>query len=170
MQMKRLFLPLLLLLSSFVYAQSVEYTAGRSPEAVIIGKWNLYYGFNKIKPLKESASLLDSIAQLMTKNPLTVMVFHSYADGMGDTVYNILLSQQRALAFMECLEKRGITRQRIEGKGFGARNIVANELTDKGKDNPAGRALNRRTEIEIYDHKPVHHIIPQCLPPETESK
>src|SRR5690606_23095569 len=51
----------------------------------------------------------------------------------------------------------GIAASRLSAEGMGDKNKVAQEVVD-GKDNPAGRQLNRRTEFKIFDEE-VNHII-----------
>ncbi|URM95729.1 OmpA family protein [Actinomadura madurae] len=70
-----------------------------------------------------------------------------HSDSIGDPGYNLRLSEQRAEAVTAELRKAvagaGL---RIEAKGYGeTRPVAPNE--QGGKDDPAGRAKNRRVEV-----------------------
>lgn len=72
-----------------------------------------------------------------------------HSDSIGDPAYNMTLSEQRAEAVKA--ELAGALRggPRIEAKGYGeTKPVVPNE--QGGKDDPAGRAKNRRVEI-VYE-------------------
>ena len=72
-----------------------------------------------------------------------------HTDSRGSDEYNDRLSQQRADAVKEFLEDRYPNlRGRVHAVGRGEREPVAPNEID-GRDNPAGRALNRRVEIEF---------------------
>lgn len=70
-----------------------------------------------------------------------------HSDSIGDPAYNLSLSEQRAEAVKsELANALTGTSPRIEAKGYGETKPVApNE--QGGKDDPAGRAKNRRVEI-----------------------
>ncbi|WP_433333915.1 OmpA family protein [Spirillospora sp. CA-294931] len=68
-----------------------------------------------------------------------------HSDSVGAPDYNLRLSEQRAQAVKAELE-RALTQARIEAKGYGETKPVAlNQLNNK--DNPDGRAKNRRVDI-----------------------
>ncbi|MGI5204000.1 OmpA family protein [Spirillospora sp. CA-108201] len=70
-----------------------------------------------------------------------------HSDSIGEPAYNLTLSEQRAEAVKAELAKALTgTSLRIEAKGYGeTKPVVPNE--QGGKDDPAGRAKNRRVEI-----------------------
>ena len=47
------------------------------------------------------------------------------------------------------LVARGVQRDRLAAEGFGKQRPVAPNTLADGKDNPAGRALNRRVEAVV---------------------
>jgi outer membrane protein OmpA-like peptidoglycan-associated protein len=59
------------------------------------------------------------------------------------------LSQARAQSCVDYLIKKGIEKKRMIPMGYGKRKPIAPNSTEDGKDNPEGRALNRRTEFKI---------------------
>ncbi|SNR51394.1 OmpA family protein [Actinomadura mexicana] len=73
-----------------------------------------------------------------------------HSDSVGEPAYNLTLSEQRAEAVKAELAKALTgTSPQIEARGYGeTKPVVPNE--QGGKDDPAGRAKNRRVEI-IYE-------------------
>jgi outer membrane protein OmpA-like peptidoglycan-associated protein len=70
-----------------------------------------------------------------------------HSDSIGDAGYNLTLSEQRAeavkAALQDALQGAGL---QIEAKGYGeTKPVTPNE--QGGKDDPEGRAKNRRVEI-----------------------
>jgi OOP family OmpA-OmpF porin len=66
---------------------------------------------------------------------------------MGSDQYNADLSERRAQAVVRGLTERGVTAT-MNAQGFGEKQPIA-QNTLKGKDNPAGRQLNRRVELVV---------------------
>ena len=67
-------------------------------------------------------------------------------DSKGSDEYNMALGQRRADAVKAYLSSQGVNGNRITTRSFGESQPVADN-TINGKDNPAGRALNRRVVI-----------------------
>jgi outer membrane protein OmpA-like peptidoglycan-associated protein len=91
---------------------------------------------------------LDSLAALMNRNPAAIIQVEGYTDGIGGTAYNIRLAQARVNACIRYLVKKGIAPSRLRGKSFGKCCPIAPD-TINGKDNPAGREINRRVEYKL---------------------
>ena len=82
-------------------------------------------------------------------DPSRFVEVRGHTDSRGGDDYNDRLSQERADAVKAFLEDRFPNlRGRIHAVGHGEREPVAPNEID-GHDNPAGRALNRRVEIEF---------------------
>jgi outer membrane protein OmpA-like peptidoglycan-associated protein len=127
---------------------------------------DIYYDYNKSDLRPESAPSLDSLVNFMKDNPALTVEVYSYTDGHGNDKYNDELSQKRAQAVLEYLEKNGVDKGRMIAKGFGKKFAVApNEV--KGKDNPQGRQMNRRTEFRIVTDVPTRRIIFNSAKPGT---
>jgi outer membrane protein OmpA-like peptidoglycan-associated protein len=100
----------------------------------------LYFSLDKAELERESRALLDSLAYvdaISHKDKITIV---GYADYLGDTAYNIKLSQQRANKVHSYLLDLGIERRNIAtcvGKGEVRRNITGNK----------GHAPDRRVDI-----------------------
>jgi outer membrane protein OmpA-like peptidoglycan-associated protein len=73
----------------------------------------------------------------------TTILIEGHTDNTGSDVQNNLLSLQRAEAIANYLQQKGIDRNRIQSKGLGAIQPIADNNTS------AGRAKNRRTSFTI---------------------
>ena len=119
---------------------------------------NIYYDYDKATLRVESVASLDSVVHFLTDNPSITVEIYSYTDSKGKPEYNLALSQRRAQSVLDYLEKNGVDRGRLTAKGFGAKNAAApNDV--KGKDNPEGRQLNRRTEFRIITDIPTRRVL-----------
>jgi outer membrane protein OmpA-like peptidoglycan-associated protein/tetratricopeptide (TPR) repeat protein len=107
---------------------------------------NIFFD-NKMVDLKpESLQELDRIFLLMKDNPKLVIRISGYTDNVGQAADNLLLSNNRAKAVVEYLQKKGIDPLRLLSKGLGAANPIADNNTEYGK------AKNRRTELSIISN------------------
>ena len=69
-------------------------------------------------------------------------------DAIGSQAYNQRLSQLRAESVADALVSAGVNRRRLHARGFGKSRPVAPN-TVHGRDDPQGRAKNRRVEVII---------------------
>jgi outer membrane protein OmpA-like peptidoglycan-associated protein len=85
----------------------------------------------------------------MEDNPKIEIELSAHTDSKGSDAYNMDLSIRRAKACVDYLVSKGIPIARMTSRGYGeTRPVAPNELPN-GKDNPEGRALNRRTEFKV---------------------
>ena len=83
----------------------------------------------------------------MNDNPRLKILITGHTDNVGKPPDNLLLSKARALAVIEyLLASRQIKGDRLQSKGMGATQPIANNETDQGK------ALNRRTELSVISN------------------
>jgi len=96
-----------------------------------------------------AASLADAAATIRTRKISRARI-EGHTDGIGETKRNQELSIQRANAVKAWLTgKEGLGKVNFDTLGYGAGRPVAREKTDDGKDDPLGRAKNRRVEIQL---------------------
>jgi len=111
---------------------------------------NIYYDFDSADLRAESQdSIIGTIYQVLLENPNFKIEIGSHTDSRGADDYNERLSQERAEAVVNFLILNGISKTRLEAKGYGESVPVAPNENEDGSDNPAGRQLNRRTEFKI---------------------
>ena len=92
-----------------------------------------------------AAAILDETVTALQKCPDKQVRLNAYTDSSGSDAYNEKLSQRRAETVREYLVSHGVSASRIEAKGLGESNPIADNST------PEGRAQNRRVELEPID-------------------
>lgn len=101
----------------------------------------VHFDFNKYNIRPSDAAVLDEAAGTLKDNPDVVVNVNGYCDSIGGVEYNVKLSERRARAVADYLEKDGIAADKLMPQGYGKTNFVA---TNKTKE---GRAENRRVEL-----------------------
>ena len=97
---------------------------------------------------KNSEPLLDQIAEGLNANPgVKHIQIEGHTDNVGDRGINQRLSEQRAAAVKEALERRKVDGDRLVTRGFGETKPIA------PNDAPGGRQKNRRVEFVIMEGK-----------------
>ncbi len=105
---------------------------------------NIFFDVGKAQLKDESIGELERILDLLQRNPELKLQINGHTDNSGDAQTNKTLSLNRAKAVLNFLIQRGVVADRLSAVGFGEeRPIVSND------DEEGGRAINRRTEIEV---------------------
>ncbi|MFA6924879.1 MAG: OmpA family protein [Bacteroidales bacterium] len=104
---------------------------------------NIFFDFDMSILKKESISELERIIEFLNKMPKVKIEISGHADNVGSDGYNQRLSEERAKAVVEYLEKRGINKDRLSFIGYGRKQPQASNDTEEG------RKLNRRTEFKV---------------------
>ncbi|SFH48065.1 OmpA family protein [Pedobacter insulae] len=110
---------------------------------------NILYEFDKATLTDASKVILDNLYGIMVDNQNIEIELSAHTDILGGYDYNIDLSERRAKSCVDYLVSKGIAAERMRSKGYGYNIPVAPNKTPDGKDNPEGRALNRRTEFKV---------------------
>jgi OmpA-OmpF porin, OOP family len=113
---------------------------------------NIFFEFDKYKLDPRSYPALDDLVTSLKGNPTMVIEVSAHTDALGDDAYNMQLSELRAKSVVEYLLSKGIEASRIETKGYGETMPVAPNKKPNGKDNPEGRAKNRRVEFKVLHY------------------
>jgi len=108
------------------------------PHIVLRG---IHFDFNKSLIRPGDAATLDEAAATLKANPGVAVAVNGYCDAIGSEEYNLRLSDRRAEAVVDYLEKDGIPADKLIAHGYGKTDFVA---TNKTRD---GRAQNRRVEL-----------------------
>jgi OOP family OmpA-OmpF porin len=104
------------------------------------------FDFDKDTLRPAAGPVLDAVAAVLKGTGGTIQV-NGHTDALGSDAYNLDLSERRARAVSTALTERGVTAT-MDAQGFGEKQPVA-QNTLNGKDNPAGRQLNRRVELVV---------------------
>ncbi|MEO7990353.1 MAG: OmpA family protein [Chryseolinea sp.] len=107
---------------------------------------NVFFDIGKADLKFESIAEIEKLRELLVANPELNVQINGHTDNTGNAVSNKALSLKRASSVVTYLISKGISQTRVSAKGFGSeRPIVSND------DEQEGRAINRRTEIEIIE-------------------
>ncbi|WPR72636.1 OmpA family protein [Flavobacterium sp. NG2] len=105
----------------------------------------IYFEFDKNNITREGAAELDKLVYVMQQNKNLVISVKSHTDSRGSVKYNENLSERRAISTVQYVISKGISTDRISGKGFGE-----SELKIDCKDcTEEQHAINRRSEFII---------------------
>ena len=105
------------------------------------------FDFDKDNLRSDASATLDQVAKALGQVGNHQVRISGHTDAIGTDAYNQDLSERRASSVEQALRQRGVSAP-MTAKGYGeSRPVAPNEL--KGKDNPAGRQLNRRVEIFV---------------------
>jgi outer membrane protein OmpA-like peptidoglycan-associated protein len=116
-------------------------------EAIVMD--NVYYDFDKATLKKESFASLDKLVSLLNAHPEITIELSAHTDNKGNEEYNQRLSEARARSCVAYLISKGIDKDRLQAKGYGATQPIAPNTKEDGSDNPEGRQMNRRTEFKV---------------------
>ena len=108
------------------------------------------FDFNKANIKREFVPVLDEAAQILKDNSSIRVTIEGYTDSIGSDAYNQRLSERRATAVKQYLVSKGVMADRLDTVGKGEKEPVAPNTTPEGKDNPEGRAMNRRAELKVH--------------------
>jgi OOP family OmpA-OmpF porin len=104
---------------------------------------NIFFLHNSSVLSRISYGPLNTVVDILRKNPKLDIVINGYADNTGSVITNLAISNERALAVKKYLIEKGIDPLRIDFNGFGEANPVASNKTEEG------RAKNRRVELKL---------------------
>ena len=117
------------------------------PQRIVLRGINFDFDRANIKP--EFEPVLDEAARILEENPNIRVTIEGHTDSIGSEAYNLRLSQRRANAVKRYLVSKGIADDRLETVGKGEAEPVAPNTLPDGRDNPEGRAMNRRAELKV---------------------
>lgn len=106
----------------------------------------VHFEFDKSTLLPGAKDTLKVAVTYLKAHPDVKAQIEGHTDSKGSDAYNMKLGDRRALSVKAYLESQGIAGSRISTVSYGESKPVA-ENTINGKDNPKGRAENRRVVI-----------------------
>lgn len=102
-----------------------------------------FFDFDKSVLKSDGKAKLDDLVSKLQGMNLEVIIAVGHTDSVGTDAYNQKLSVRRAGAVKAYLVSKGIEANRVYTEGKGEKQPVASNK------NAAGRAKNRRVEIEV---------------------
>ncbi len=105
---------------------------------------NIFFVTGSSKLLARSNKSLDEVAKLMTEDANLKLDIEGHTDNIGKPASNQTLSENRAKAVYDYLQKKGVAVVRLRAAGYGQDRPVADNKT------AAGRTKNRRVELKLH--------------------
>jgi len=112
-------------------------------EGKMIRLKDVFFEFDQAELLPRSFMELRKLLKIMRENPQMVIEIRGHTDSWGKDFYNLSLSEKRAKAVVEYLNRHKIETGRTKYKGFGSQQPIAENETKEG------RKMNRRVEFLI---------------------
>ena len=110
---------------------------------------NILYEYNSAKLTSRSTEDIDqNLLKLLNDKPNLRVEIMSHTDSRGNDSYNKSLSQQRAQSVVNYLVSKGISRDRLEARGYGESQLK-NNCSNGVACSENQHQLNRRTEFRI---------------------
>jgi outer membrane protein OmpA-like peptidoglycan-associated protein len=106
---------------------------------------NIFFETGLATLSSDSRLELKKAIDLMKMNPSMIIEVGGHTDNVGDDALNMKLSHDRAKSVRDYLVNGGIASTRLQAKGYGRLNPVADNGTEDG------RQANRRTEFVILE-------------------
>jgi OmpA-OmpF porin, OOP family len=125
----------------------LERSISQSGSAAIYGV-HFDTGSATLRP--DSTAALQNVLALIVKRPASHWIISGHTDNQGAADLNQKLSQSRAASVIAWLVSHGVAVNRLTPQGYGATRPVADNATE------AGRALNRRVEMQLVDAQAAH--------------
>ena len=120
----------------------------RGREVKIALSADVLFDFDKDVLKREAAPELQKVAEVLKQYPKGSARIEGHADGKGNAAYNQKLSERRAQTVRRWLATHGVA-MKLAARGWGKTKPIAPNSFPDGRDNPEGRAKNRRVEISF---------------------
>lgn len=119
-------------------------------DRIFVGKTfrleNIYYDLDKHDIRPDAAIELDKLVQILNDNPAIKIELGSHTDTRGSDIYNMRLSQRRADAAINYIVNKGISRERLEARGYGESELLVDNARTEEE-----HQQNRRTEFKVLE-------------------
>jgi outer membrane protein OmpA-like peptidoglycan-associated protein len=104
---------------------------------------NVFFDQGKPTLKPQSFPELNRLVEIMNDNPTIIIELAGHTDNVGNKDALMKLSQDRVAAVKNYLIKQGISKDRVEGRGYGGTQPIAPNNTEEN------RQRNRRVEFRI---------------------
>jgi len=101
------------------------------------------FEFNSADLTTDAMIALDQIVLGLTDWPEINVEVGGHSDAIGQDAYNLTLSEKRAESVMQYLAGKGVDAARMEAKGYGETEPIADNATEEGRDQNRRVALKK---------------------------
>jgi len=109
----------------------------------------LYFEFDEDQISPRTRRQLEIVTLILRADPGKKITLSGHTDALGTDPYNNQLSARRAATVRDFLAAAGVSPTQIVTFARGASQPRRPNVTASGRDDPAGRRANRRTEIYL---------------------
>jgi len=129
---------------------TTKYQITQHDDAIVLRiPGDMLFDFDKAELKRDAQLALAGTIVVLKSYPLRKLYVNGYTDSIGSASYNMDLSLRRAKAVSDWYVSGGyLPRSKVEPWPHGKADPVAPN-TIGGRDNPAGRAENRRVELVL---------------------
>lgn len=106
------------------------------------------YAYNSAEIGAEGTAVLAKLANILKNNPDLRIELEGHTDSRGPDAFNLRLSQERIESAKDYLEKLGVERERLFGKGYGEMMLL-NHCENGVTCTEEEHAVNRRTSFRL---------------------
>ncbi len=127
---------------------SLKSTSSKKKVEHIVNVDHIYFDYESSYLSKKAKVRLQKMVALMKKHPKMIVECAGHTDSKGPDSYNVWMADRRAKRVVDYIIKRGVSANRITGKGYGANQLInrcSKDVECTGKE----QAMNRRTEFVI---------------------
>lgn len=108
----------------------------------------VYFDLDKSDIRSDAAFELEKVLAVLKQYPSMKIDVRSHTDSRQTRKYNMTLSSRRAKATIDWLVKKGISANRISGRGYGEDQLI-NKCSDNVNCTEEEHQINRRSEFVI---------------------
>jgi outer membrane protein OmpA-like peptidoglycan-associated protein len=109
---------------------------------------NIFFDSNKSNIKIELHRILNSIIYVLNEHPEMKLAINAYTDNVGNDLFNLKLSNDRAASVLNYLVTNGISNDRLQSKGFGE----TEPFIDCGNNcSKQDLQMNRRVDLVIIN-------------------
>lgn len=120
--------------------------ARETDRGIVVVLRDIYFDFNSARLTGEARQTSRQISEVLLDVGGRGISVEGHTDSIGTMSYNQKLSESRARSVADELVASGVSRRRIDVRGFGESDPVASNSSE------SGRAKNRRVEVIIENN------------------
>ena len=138
----------------FELLEGMGFRTVQHEKGVVVFLPEVYFEFDSSQLTAVAQEKLSDIGGVLTDPRASSrrILVEGHTDSIGSSAYNETLSLNRADAVADALVSNGVDDRRITRRGYGKKYPIAPNTMLDGRDNPEGRAQNRRVEIVVVDN------------------
>lgn len=111
---------------------------------------HIYFSYDSYELTDTARWVLDSLVEYLVKRPNMRIEVRAHTDCRGSAVYNLKLSNERALSVVKYLIFKGISAKRLEHIGLGLKRAAA-DCPDCGRCSEEQYYLHRVLEFKVLE-------------------